>query len=68
MRAMKLSMSAAMVVVLVAGDAAAQSCTGVPSADRQIAVKGDQGLTDGATGYGAGVSANQQGPWSVAAG
>jgi hypothetical protein len=68
MRAMKLSMSAAMVAVLVAGEAAAQSCTGVPTNDRQLAVMGDLALTDGVTGYGAGVSANLVGPWSVSGG
>jgi hypothetical protein len=57
-----------MLAVLVAGDAAAQSCTGVPTMDRQIAVLGDLSLTEGVTGYGAGVSANLMGPWSVSGG
>ena len=68
MRAMKLSVGIALGMVLVASDARAQSCTGVPTRDRQFAVMGDLALTDGATGFGAGVSANLKGPLSISGG
>ena len=68
MRAMKLSIGVAMAAVLAAGEAHAQSCTGVPTRDRQIAIMGDLLLTDGASGYGVAASKNFRGPWSVRGG
>jgi hypothetical protein len=68
MRAMKLSVSVAMAAVLVASEAHAQACTGVPTRDSQLALMGDLSLTDGATGYGASASKNFMGPWTFGAG
>lgn len=68
MRAMKLSVSVAMAAVLVASEANAQACTGVPTRDSQLALMGDLSLTEGATGYGASVSKNFMGPWTFGGG
>ena len=68
MRAMKLTVSVAMVAVLAASEAKAQACTGVPTRDRQIALMGDLSMTEGATGYGVAASKNFMGPLSVEAG
>src|SRR5688572_2993690 len=68
MRAMKLSISVAMIAVLGASEARAQACTGVPTRDSQLALMGDLSLTDGANGYGIGASKNFVGPWTFGAG
>jgi len=68
MRAMKLSVTIAAAAVLMASEAHAQACTGVPTRDRQLAAMGNVSLTDGATGYGADMSANLRGPLSFSAG
>lgn len=68
MRAMRLGMGVAIMAVVMASEARAQACTGVPTRDRQFALMGNLSLTEGANGYGGAVSANLPGPWSVAGG
>jgi hypothetical protein len=48
--------------------AQAQACFGVPSADRQTAIAGVLGFTEGSKSYGANLNANLAGPLSVGAG
>lgn len=48
--------------------ARAQACLGIPSADRQFAIQGAVGITDGSTSYGVGVNADLAGPLSIFAG
>lgn len=50
------------------GHAFAQACVGVPAPQGSVAISGDFGVTDGAKGYGAGVTANLHGPVSLQAG
>ena len=60
-----LAVLAAALAVLCPGLLSAQACLGVPTADRQTALQGGVGFTQGMKSYGAGVSANLQGPLSV---
>ncbi len=53
---------------VVAADALAQACLGVPAGAGQYAVSAGVDFTDGATGYGLGGHANLTGPFSVGAG